>query len=150
MKHLVFEDTVQTGDMYGFSNIVIALTQHNLEELKRLRETFAKIKAIDSSIYNATIYQHSLDIQLFNDGFDLEEFNEENELPTDNYVIDITEEQVEKFADEDGDYKIDGDLIRVSEYGITVVYLSKWTSDEVWVEFSFDTFEKNFEKSLVV
>ena len=138
MSKYIAIPTTQTNDMYGYPCYLFALTESNIAEVNRLKEIFAKCKEVDSNIHQLTFYNHCLDFDVTNENFDV----------TEKKVVSMTDEDVEIYTDTtENSYRVEPSFIKVTEYGLYLVYNSKWTADEVWADLTFDELE-NFNKTL--
>jgi len=140
MNNYIAIPTTQTNDMYGYPTYLFALTESNIAEVNRLKEIFIKCKEIDSNVAQITFYNHSLDFDVTNEDFEVDEKK----------MVSITDEEVESYTDvSENTYRVESSVIKVNEFAIYMVYNSKWTSDEVWGEIQFEELE-NFNKTLTL
>jgi hypothetical protein len=133
----------QTEDIYGFGVYLFPLSLKNRNVLHRLKMVFKEVKAIDANISRLTYHFSELEFSVTNDEFGVQD--EDNPE-----IVDMNDVDFKKFTTEStSSFKLKGSVIKVGEFGIQVTSFSKWTSDEVWGEISFENFEKFYEESLV-
>ena len=138
MSKYIAIPTTQTNDMYGYPTYLFALTESNIAEVNRLKEVFAKCKEVDSNIHQLTFYTHRLDFDVTNENFEVEKKD----------VVEMSDEDFETYTDTtENSYRVEPSFIKVTEYGVYLVYNSKWTADEVWADLTFDELE-DFNKTL--
>jgi hypothetical protein len=63
---------IETNDLYGYSCIVLPLSETNLIEIERLKKVFTLTKKVDEEINQLTYYNSNLDFTTTEfDTFDL-------------------------------------------------------------------------------
>lgn len=135
MKYFIIE-TSTTEDIYGYSGGILPMDDAQIKALKELKARYDAIKKLDGDVGSVTYYNIPFSIDLLNDEFD--------GIPENGEFKEVSDEDYNIFTNFDGNaYKVDSPYIRISEFGLQVVWSSKWTSDEVWVSLSFEVLLNN-------
>jgi hypothetical protein len=128
---------IQTNEMYGYSTIVVPLTDENITKVNDLKSNFESIKKLYPSISSVTYYNIMFDYDVMNDTLDID-LDEDNAN-----IIQLSEEDYEKYSDtSDCNCRIDDSYIVVDDRGIRIVYNAKWTADEVYTSLYFILLDK--------
>ncbi len=129
MKQFIIIPAHQSEGMFGYSAIAIENTQDNLLMLKQYIRSLGGAIAIDEDI-NKLVYDNpKLDIELFNDDFDLDIDGI--------HLVELTDEQFDWYT-EDRDCKVSTPSLTVSQLEFKIQYFAEYSETEVNCEFTID------------
>jgi len=138
MKELIILPAVQTGDMYGYSAIVMEKTPELIAEVVRLENLFRQVVSLDSKIGEINYPFVSFDVDLFNENYDLQQT--EQQRP---YTQTVTNDDYNDYTEEDDDTtRVESPSLYVTERGLRIVYNSKFGDSQVDASFYFEDFFK--------
>lgn len=129
-------ETSQTENMYGYNAGIISIDDNNLSIIRGLKETFEKVKAVDSRIGKITLYSVPFNIDVLNGDFDGASSKGE--------IQSFTQAELDEYTNTDeNEYGIDSPFLRVNDFGFQVIWGSRYTNDEAWIDVAWVNLEES-------
>jgi len=137
MKQFIIFPTNQTEGMYGYSAIVIEVTNENILALQESINSLNKVREIDELITSICYETPRVEIQLFNDDF-------EPQIDT-IHLLELNEDQVNQFQIEEG-CRVLSPTLTVSTYQIKIEFDAKYSNEQVYCDFKQEDLNFNYNK----
>lgn len=124
MTQYIILPVTQTEGMSGYSAIAIELSLTNVSETKEILENLIKAQQISNEISSLTYDNPKLRFHLLNDEYEATEGNP--------YTENILETELDEY-EQDGETKVSSPSLNISQQGLRITYVSKYSGDEAQV-----------------